>query len=80
VSSQIQSALAELRTRVERLEDGLRPSRGWMNLAAAARHLGMSDESLRQRHLRGEGPKRSRNGRQWAYRIADLDEYAANPP
>jgi hypothetical protein len=74
--SSIQSELANLRVRIQRLEDA-QPSRGWVNLAGAARHLGVSDEALRQRHLRGEGPKRSRNGRQWSYRIADLDEYAA---
>jgi hypothetical protein len=36
----------------------------------------MSDEALRQRHARGEGPKRGRNGRMWSYSFADLDEYA----
>jgi hypothetical protein len=77
----VETTLSNICERLDRLENGQRHSRGWVNLAGAARHLGMSDEALRQRHLRGEGPKRSRNGRQWAYRIADLDEYqAANRP
>jgi hypothetical protein len=47
------------------------------NLHGAAHYLGICDETLRQRHLRGEGPKRIRNGRRgWSYAYADLDAYA----
>jgi hypothetical protein len=79
MSLEIQTVLDDLRMRVKRLEEQHRP-RGRTNLVGAARYLGMSDEALRQRHIRGEGPKRSRNGRQWSYDFADLDEYAERSP
>jgi hypothetical protein len=73
---EIQLELSALRERIARLEEGQRAPRGRTNMAGAARYLGISDETLRQRHLRGEGPKRSRSGNQWSYAYADLDEHA----
>jgi hypothetical protein len=79
LSTEIQSELHDLRERVRRLESAqTRQTRGRTNLAGAARYLGISDETLRQRHARGEGPRRSANGRLWSYDYADLDEYAEN--
>jgi hypothetical protein len=74
--SHLQSEIAELRERVEQLERLRRTSRGRTNQAGAARYLGISEETLRQRHARGEGPRRSRNGRFWNYTYDDLDSYA----
>jgi hypothetical protein len=71
----VQTALDDLRERVSRLEQEKSP-RGRTNQTGAARYLGISEEALRQRHLRGEGPKRVRNGRHWSYAYADLDRYA----
>jgi hypothetical protein len=78
MSPEIQTMIDDLRERVARLEKQ-RP-RGRTNLAGAARYLNMSDETLRQRHLRGEGPKRARMGRHWSYTYDDLDSYAAGSP
>lgn len=75
----VHSELIELRERVTRLERerSLPPkTRGRTNLAGAARYLGISDETLRQRHARGEGPRRTPNGRYWSYAYDDLDVYA----
>jgi hypothetical protein len=71
-----QSQLAELRDRVERLEQTHRKPRGRTNLVGAARYLNISDTTLRQRHDRGEGPRRVKFGRGWSYTYDDLDEYA----
>jgi hypothetical protein len=85
--SEVRSFLEALSKRMEDIErrfqehDRRQRSRspiGRTNLAGAARYLNMSDETLRQRHARGEGPKRGRNGRQWSYAYSDLDEYAAS--
>jgi hypothetical protein len=72
----LQSQLAELRERVERLEQASHKPRGRTNQIGAARYLNMSDETLRQRHARGEGPKRTKLGRNWSYSYDDLDAYA----
>lgn len=77
--SDLQSELAELRSRLTRLEGGgvRQAPRGRTNQAGAARYLGISEETLRQRHARGEGPPRARFGtRNWSYSYVDLDEYA----
>jgi hypothetical protein len=71
-----ETLLTNLCARVARLEREQRRPRGRTNLAGAARYLGISDEALRQRHLKGHGPRRSRNGRMWSYDYADLDRYA----
>ena len=80
MSPEIQAVLNDLRGRLERLEYDRASPRGRTNLAGAARYLGISDETLRQRHLRGEGPKRTRMGRHWSYAYADLDAHAQGPP
>jgi hypothetical protein len=72
--------LHEVRDRLARLEREKVSPRGRTNLAGAARYLGVSDETLRQQHLRGEGPKRTRMGRQWSYAYVDLDAHAQGPP
>jgi hypothetical protein len=36
----------------------------------------ISEETLRQRHARGEGPRRTQQGRFWSYTYDDLDAYA----
>ena len=79
----LQSEITELRERVEKLERERRSSsRGRTNQAGAARYLGISEETLRQRHARGEGPRRTQQGRFWSYRYDDLDAYAeeSKPP
>jgi hypothetical protein len=72
--------LHEVRERLARLEREQTSPRGRTNLAGAARYLGISDETLRQRHLRGDGPRRTRMGRHWSYAFADLDAHAQGPP
>jgi hypothetical protein len=36
--------------------------RGRTNLRGAAQYLGVCDESLRERHKQGRGPRRAKNG------------------
>lgn len=72
----LQSEIQNLRERVERLERAPAKPRGRTNLAGAARYLGISDETLRQRHARGVGPRRTRNGRFYSYTYEDLDAHA----
>jgi hypothetical protein len=79
MSSEIQAVLTDLNARVTQLEREKTSPRGRTNLAGAARYLGISDETLRQQHLRGEGPKRTRMGRHWSYSYADLDAHAQGP-
>jgi hypothetical protein len=74
MSPEIITELADLRKRVERLEQA-GPRRGKLNQSAAAKYLGRSEEWLRQRHARGIGPRRVRSGRFWFYDISDLDAY-----
>jgi hypothetical protein len=80
MSPEIQAVLNDLRERLSRLERDRTAPRGRTNLAGAARYLGICDETLRQQHLRGEGPKRTRMGRHWSYAYADLDAHAQGPP
>ena len=73
--SDLQNVVDDLQARLARLERA-RP-RGRTNQLGAARYLNISEETLRQRHARGEGPRRSRNGaRGWSYTYDDLDAYA----
>jgi predicted DNA-binding transcriptional regulator AlpA len=73
------SELDELRSRLARLEATSRP-RGRTNLPGAARYLGISEETLRRKHLRGEGPPRSKVGsRNWSYSYDDIDAWVASP-
>jgi hypothetical protein len=74
MSLEIAEELAQLRKRVERLE--ARPKGGRTNQIGAAKYLNRSEEWLRQRHARGEGPRRTKHGRFWSYSYADLDEFA----
>jgi excisionase family DNA binding protein len=71
----VQAEISALRERMTRLERGA-SKRGRTNLVGAARYLGISDETLRQRIARGEGPRGTRNGRFWSFAYADLDAYA----
>jgi hypothetical protein len=80
MSPEMQTVLNDLRERLARLEQDRVSPRGRTNLAGAARYLGISDETLRQQHLRGEGPRRTRMGRHWSYAFADLDTHAQGPP
>ena len=80
MSPEIRAVLDDLSERLARLEREKTTRRGHTNQAGAARYLGISDETLRQRHLRGGGPKRTRNGRHWDYTYDDLDAHARGPP
>ena len=72
--SELQSQLAELRERVQRLEQfRTKSARGRVNQRRAAEYLGRSREFLRQLHLRGEGPRRGADG---SYSLDDLDIFA----
>ena len=75
VESELLSELRELRSRLARLERRVR--RRHYNQKGAAEYLGRSEEWLRREHAAGRGPKRSRRGRYWDYRVEDLDEYAS---
>jgi hypothetical protein len=61
MSPELHSEIEQLRERVTRLERAS-SKRGRTNLIGAARYLNISDETLRQRHARGEGPHRTKNG------------------
>jgi hypothetical protein len=77
----LKSEITELRERIERLErQHSGTKRGRTNQAGAARYLGVSEECLRQRHARGEGPRRTQQGRFWSYTYDDLDAYAEAAP
>jgi len=70
------SELDELRARVRKLEDSASRPRGRTNLPGAARYLGISEETLRRKHLRGEGPPRTKVGsRNWSYSFRDIDAW-----
>jgi predicted DNA-binding transcriptional regulator AlpA len=71
-----QTEIDELRTRLARLEAAASRPRGRTNLPGAARYLGISEETLRRKHLRGEGPPRARLGsRNWSYSYDAIDEW-----
>ena len=72
----IQTEITELQERLARLERASSRPRGRTNLAGAARYLGISDETLRQRLRRGDGPQGSRNGRYWTFTYDALDAHA----
>jgi hypothetical protein len=72
----LHSQIAELKERVERLERAPSKPRGRTNQAGAARYLGISEETLRARHARGDGPRRTRSGRFYSYTYEELDRYA----
>jgi predicted DNA-binding transcriptional regulator AlpA len=73
-----ESEIDELRVRLRRLEDANAKPRGRTNLPGAARYLGVSEETLRNKHKRGEGPPRLRIGsRNWSYSYRDLDVWIA---
>lgn len=73
----LHSEIAELQERLVRLERAPQRPRGRTNQIGAAHYLGISEETLRVRHARGEGPRRSRFGaRGWSYTFEDLDKYA----
>jgi hypothetical protein len=57
----LQSEIAALRERVERLER-VPSKRGFCNQRVAAQYLGVSRETLRQMRLRGEGPVMNHDG------------------
>jgi hypothetical protein len=76
MSLDLHSQIHELQERLARLERAPSKPRGRTNQIGAARYLNMSEETLRQRHARGEGPRRSKNGRYWSYTFEDLDAYA----
>jgi predicted DNA-binding transcriptional regulator AlpA len=76
MSTEQLNELDELRARVRKLEDSASRPRGRTNLPGAARYLGISEETLRRKHLRGEGPPRTKVGsRNWSYSYRDIDAW-----
>lgn len=70
----MQAEIAELRSRLDRLERReARSNRGRCNQRKAAEYLGRSREWLRQQHLLGKGPRRGSDG---SYAFDDLDAFA----
>jgi predicted DNA-binding transcriptional regulator AlpA len=68
----------DLRTRLARLEAATSRPRGRTNLPGIARYLGISEETLRRKHLRGEGPPRMKVGsRNWSYAFDAVDDWLA---
>jgi len=73
-----QSEIDDLRARLGRLEAAASRPRGRTNLPGAARYLGISEETLRRMHARGEGPPRTRMGlRNWSYSFREIDAWLA---
>ena len=68
--------LNELRDRLRRLEDAASKHQKHFNQSQAARHLGRSKEWLRILHLQKRGPKHSRIGRYYNYRLEELEAFA----
>jgi hypothetical protein len=69
----MQSVLRRLCERVDELErQRVRTNRGHLNQRRAADYLNKSREWLRQRDLRGDGPRRNPDG---TYPIDGLDEF-----
>jgi hypothetical protein len=78
MSPEVHSEIEQLKRRLDQLANAPRRTRGRTNQAGAARYLGISEETLRQRHARGEAPRRARSGvRGWTYAYDDLDAYIA---
>lgn len=78
MSAEQQSEIDDLRARLRRLEDANARPRGRTNLPGAARYLGISEETLRRKHARGEGPPRIKVGsRNWSYSYRDIDAWLA---
>jgi len=78
MSAEQQSEIDDLRARLRRLEDASARPRGRTNLPGAARYLGISEETLRRKHARGEGPPRIKVGsRNWSYSYRDIDAWLA---
>jgi predicted DNA-binding transcriptional regulator AlpA len=70
------SEIDDLRARLARLEAAAARPRA--NSPGAARYLGISEETLRRMHLRGDAPPRTRVGsRFWSYSYDDLDAWIA---
>jgi hypothetical protein len=77
----VHSEIERLKRRIDVLEKTRGRPRGKTNQTGAARYLGISEETLRQRHARGIGPPRKRAGpRQWEYDFGDLDSYEYEDP
>lgn|SRR5215471_2726139 len=76
-TTEYQSDIDELRARLRRLENAA-ARRGRTNLPGCARYLGISEETLRLKHKRGEGPPRMKIGsRNWSYSYDDIDAWLA---
>lgn len=72
------SEIDDLRARLARLEEAATRPRGRTNMSGAARYLGISEETLRRKHLHGEGPPRTKVGsRNWSYSYRDIDTWLA---
>ena len=74
--SEVLNELRELRRRLALLEQRRKPKH--FNQKQAAEYLNRSEEWLRREHAAGRGPKRSKRGRFWDYKLEDLDDYAAS--
>jgi predicted DNA-binding transcriptional regulator AlpA len=76
--TETRSEIDDLRARLRRLEDAAARPRGRTNLPGAARYLGVSEETLRNKHKQEKGPPRKRVGtRNWSYSYSDLDAWIA---
>jgi predicted DNA-binding transcriptional regulator AlpA len=72
----LESELYQLRARLARLESSSTRPRGRCNMVRAAAYIGVSEETLRNMHKRGDGPPRTRIGtRNWSYAYSDLDAW-----
>lgn len=75
----IQEELARLRERLDQLErrPSPRPPSAYLNETHASRHIGRHDEYLRRLRLEGKGPRATKVGRQFMYKVEDLDQHMA---
>jgi hypothetical protein len=69
IDNKTEQRLAALEEAVRRLQT---KNRGYLNQKLAAEYIGRSVEFLRERHVRGGGPRRMENG---MYAYADLDAW-----
>jgi hypothetical protein len=72
-----ETEIADLRARLARLERAANKGQRHFNQTQAARHLNRSQEWLRRLHIEKRGPKHSRRGRFYDYRLEDLEAFTS---
>lgn len=67
--------IADLRSRLARLERAANKAQQHFDQGEAAQFFGRSREWLRQLHLRKRGPKHKKRGRYFDYTLQNLEDF-----